>query len=375
MSETNSMAIMRISSQISNEQSTISASYQEIEELAAKASGTIQEIKRESSQYTSSTTNTNGTDSISGTKANYTDGDIIIYTAASGKKFELTYSEIYGAFIYKSEFFANKSNITDFMLTDASLKKLGANVIFEFVPNVDYNDQKYFGTNYDSNSNLGLRLSGNDELPISRIYNIDNGENKIYFEFEQFWAIGNRSIGTQNNNVSAGSSCLLCSLINAIPQNAQESYNSSEVIAELNNRFEYVLNGANKHSRSLQNVQYTQDLYSTLNKNTTKTQYIAGWDLNGEFNNQTSYVVRITTDSNKYLGQGGEKATDGNHNIAAIPDGKGGYYLLDPNNFVRRKSYHHTPHVSRENLIKAAKAGSLKLNFNLTIDNYIASNR
>lgn len=286
----------------------------------------------------------------------YQDGTTLEYNGIT-----YTYRDDYGAFVKTREPLCTTENISQYLIPKTILKELNANVITEFQPNVKNEDKEikeknYFSTPYIPNDkNPRLKTSKNNELPISRIYNIDHDINKIYFEFNQFWA-GNRQPTPNGPQTEAAQGCFPFSLINGCPYETKESYNSQETCDAINDTVSNVLNVFyRKNGIQVTSSNKYEYIASESGIATAHDGSITTTDGLKNIDQTKSYIVH--TDSTKYENYG-KIASSGTHFVMMVPSGiEGKCYIIDSNNSSVKINNKFTPFMSYDEAIPSIVSG------------------
>ncbi len=274
-----------------------------------------------------------------------------------------TWDDEYNAYVLRIDGLCDINDIKNFMLSSQITN--GESFIIEFnqLGIIAHNNTQYFSELYSDNK-YGLRISNRGELPITRIFNISG---QTYLEFEQYWAINPNGV----EETTPGQSCLLCSIINSIPFNANDFVNNNAILNEVEARFQYVLSGVTGCQNSLKYAsQGNNPLYEKMsNSNNGVKKYISSWKYDeqhekifdtsnnhGESVSDSSLILRLDGTgfniSSESEGNSIIKYSDGPHYVACIPDANGGYYIIDSNHSSNRNliNYYSNPYVTKDML-------------------------
>ena len=246
------------------------------------------------------------------------------------------YRKDYGAFVRTQEPLCTKENVSQYMIPKSILETINSNVIVEFNQNGITSDEaltKVFGTSYKNDIYLGTSEKG--EIPITRIYNIDHGINKVQFELNQYWAGEKNPIGASfgdNKFNTVVNGCLVFSLINSLnAYDAQEQYDNASIFSFLEGNVKTVLSPFKNENQGI----VINDI--TKLQNITSAAQITHVDSRGKgeaLDEDKVYVVHVDTDN------GGRIRTTGGHYVMLMPAGDGNCYIVDSNNSLIRS---HTP--------------------------------
>ncbi len=270
---------------------------------------------------------------------NYQDGTTLEYNGVT-----YTYNSKYGAFIKTREPLCTTDNVNKYMIPKSILSSLNANVIVEFCKEGIYDDEQMvnlFPSSYNNKDNY-FSTSKDGELPISRIYNINHGVNKIQFELNQYWTGNKEALGEafgDNKYNTCINGCMLFSLINSVNViDAKEEYNSQETVNFLRNNVERVI-APIKEKKINVRINDIEKLNEIARAANIDMNYDGSRAKGDTLNNQSVYIVR--TDKLKT----GQLKTTGGHYVLLVPSGDGNCYVIDSNNSIaRNRSRNYDPY-------------------------------